>query len=155
QFEPASAGGTVFPYFRPWLPKPKFRPTFPRPRLHSPVQCHHPMRHLKLLPLLLVFCLHAAAQTHEMYLPPAPKPMTVQDVIKLERAAPSDDPTPEHPGAKTPRFDLTPARVLQPKPAGVSERVIQAMINPGLRSTASSPAPAPRTKASPVPASPP
>lgn len=95
------------------------------------------MRHMKKLafPLILAFRLHAAAQSNVLYLPPAPKPMTVQDVIKLSKAGLSDDTIIEQIRAKNQRFDLTADQLVQLKTANVSEHVIQAMINPGLRST--------------------
>ena len=105
-------------------------------------------------PLILAFCLYAAAQSNVLYLPPAPKPMTVQDVIKLSKAGLSDDTIIEQIRAKNQRFDLSADQLVQLKTANVSERVIQAMIDPGVRSTTTVSTPTtgkPAEPATPVP----
>jgi hypothetical protein len=97
--------------------------------------------------LLLALPLLVAAQTRVLDLPPLPKPMTVQDVIKLSKAGLSDDVIIEQIRTKNQRFDLSTEQLLQLKAAHVSERVIQVMINPNL-SAAPTVAPVPVNAAS-------
>src|SRR5271166_4164895 len=129
--EPASAGGT-------------YDELRMAPPCTMSLQCQISMRHMKRITLALfleslVLPVYAAAQSHVLYLPPESKPMTVQDVIKLTKAGLSDETIIEQIRAKNQRFDLTTDQLLQLKAAHVSERVIQAMINPGVPSAASSP----------------
>ena len=72
----------------------------------------------------------AAQSSHEIYLAPTTKPVTVQDIIKLSKAGISDDTIIEQIRAKHQSFDLSTDQLLQLKEARVSERVIQVMINP-------------------------
>ncbi len=81
--------------------------------------------------LLLISCsilLHA--QSHELYLPPSQKPMTMQDVIKLSRAGYSPDVIIEQIREKQQHFNLTTDQLLQLKAARVNERVVKYMIDP-------------------------
>ena len=92
----------------------------------------------------------AHAQTHEIYLPPVSKPMTVHDVIKLSKAGLGDDLIIQQLRKKNQRFDLSTDQLLQLKAASVSDRVIQVMIDPTPK-----PAPgpgAPAAVAAPTPA---
>jgi hypothetical protein len=65
-----------------------------------------------------------------MTLPPAEKPMAVQDVIKLWKAGYSDDLIIEQIKKKQQHFHLTTDQLLQLKTARVSEGVVKYMINP-------------------------
>ncbi len=82
---------------------------------------------------LLMLAMSAAAQTNVLVLGPPPKPMTVQDVIRLSKAGLSDDTIIEQLRTKNQHFDLTTDQLLQLKSAKVSERVIQTMINPAYK----------------------
>ena len=64
--------------------------------------------------------------------------MTVADVIKLSQAKLSDDVIAQQLSKKGQRFDLSTEQLIQLKNAGVSDRVIQAMMDP-TKATASSP----------------
>ena len=103
--------------------------------------------------LLLTFSGLAAAQSGEIYLGPAQKPMTVQDVIKLSKTGLSDDLIIEQIKTKNQRFNLSTDQLIQLKTAKVSERVIQVMINPSYKpapTTAAANKPAPASAASPT-----
>ena len=102
--------------------------------------------------LLLTFSVFAVAQSGEIYLGPAPKPMTVQDVVKMSKAGLSDDLIIEQIRTKNQRFDLSTDQLIQLKTAKVSERVIQVMINPTYK--AATPAAA-ANKAAPASVAPP
>ena len=81
--------------------------------------------------LLLLSCsIFLHAQSHVLYLPPAEKPMTVQEVIKLSKAGYSDALIIEQIKKKQQHFSLTTDQLLQLKAAKVSERVVKYMINP-------------------------
>jgi hypothetical protein len=54
----------------------------------------------------------------------------VADIIKLSQAKISDDIIVQQPSRKGQRFDLSTEQLIQLKSAGVSDRVIQAMIDP-------------------------
>jgi hypothetical protein len=56
--------------------------------------------------------------------------MTVDDVIRLSKAGLSDDVIIQQIRKKGQRFDLSTDQLVQLKSASVSERVIQAMIEP-------------------------
>lgn len=87
---------------------------------------------------LLMLAMSAAAQTNVLVLGPPPKPMTVQDVIRLSKAGLSDDTIIEQLRTKNQHFDLTTDQLVQLKSAKVSERVIQTMINPAFKAPAPS-----------------
>jgi len=99
-----------------------------------------------LVPLVLGTSLSARAQaTNQTKYPsvitlgPAnPKPMTVNDVIKLSKAGLSDDTIIQQLRKKGQHFDLTTDQLIQLKQAHVSERVIQEMINPAPGAAAAS-----------------
>jgi hypothetical protein len=78
-----------------------------------------------------------------VYFPSATRPqtrtMTVDDVIKLSKAGLSDDVIIQQIRKEGQRFDLSTDQLVQLKSASVSERVIQAMIQP-TEDTAPSPA---------------
>jgi hypothetical protein len=69
---------------------------------------------------------------------PSQTNMTVADVIKLSQAELSDDVIVQQLSKKGQRFDLSTEQLIQLKNAGVSDRVIQAMMDP-TKATASSP----------------
>lgn len=98
--------------------------------------------------VLLSLAISTAAQTDVLVLGPPPKPITVQDVIRLSKAGLSDDTIIEQLRAKHQHFDLTTDQLIQLKSAKVSERVIQTMINPGYKP------PAPATAKPTTPATP-
>lgn len=103
------------------------------------------MRHFGSLPalfLLLVLSVPAASQSSEIYLGPAPKAMTVEDVIKLSKAGLSDDLIIAQIKTRNQRFALSTDQLIQLKTAKVSERVIQVMIDPAYKPAAPQPAPA-------------
>jgi len=75
-------------------------------------------------------CAVASAQSKEIYLSPATKPMTVNDVIRLFKAGLSDDLIIEQIKKKGQSFDLSTDQLIQLKAAKVSERVIAVMIDP-------------------------
>ena len=107
--------------------------------------------------LLLGWALSAAAQTDVLVLGPPPKPITVQDVIRLSKAGLSDDTIIEQLRTKNQHFDLTTDQIIQLKSANVSERVIQTMINPAykpgttsVQSKTFAPPPPPDKKTAPV-----
>jgi hypothetical protein len=116
-----------------------------------------PARFALLLGLVLVG-ISPVARTQTSYpssitLAPAPKPMTVADVIKLSKAGFGDDTIIEQIRKKNQRFDLSTDQLLQLKEGHVSERVIQVMIDPA-KGVAPAPvvsASAPSTHASPSP----
>ncbi len=91
--------------------------------------------------MLLSVCGSCIAQTHVLNLPPEPKQMTVQDVIKLSKAGFSDDLIIQQIRQTGQRFNLSTDQLLQLKTASVSEKVIQFMINPATASVTSQPAP--------------
>ncbi len=97
---------------------------------------------LAYLSLLLTVCGSCIAQTHVLNLPPEPKQMSVQDVVKLSKAGFSDDLIIQQVRQTGQRFDLSTDQLLQLKAASVSEKVMQFMINPTTASVASQPAPA-------------
>jgi hypothetical protein len=86
--------------------------------------------------LLLALTISAAAQTNVLILGPPPKPMTVQDVVRLSKAGLSDDTIVEQLRSKNQHFELSTDQIIQLKSAKVSERVIQTMINPAYKPTA-------------------
>jgi hypothetical protein len=61
---------------------------------------------------------------------PSQTKMTVKDVIKLSQAKISDDLIVQQLSKKGQRFDLSTEQLIELKNAGVSDRVIQAMIDP-------------------------
>ena len=113
-------------------------------------------RFLLLLTELLVVATFCVAQSGVVYLPPLKgsqgkqtkqtnpqsTSMTVDDVIKLQKAGLSDDLIIQQIRKKGQPFDLSADQIIQLKNASVSERVIQVMIIP-----ASNPAAAPAEKA--------
>lgn len=62
--------------------------------------------------------------------PVVPKALSVDDVIKLSKAGLSDDTIIEKIRKSGQAFDLSPDQMIQLKSAGVSDKVMQAMINP-------------------------
>jgi hypothetical protein len=101
------------------------------------------MKHHGFLPaffLLVALSVCAVAQSGEIYLGPAPKRMTVQDVIKLSKVGLSDDLIIEQIKTRNQRFDLSTDQLIQLKTAKVSERVIQVMINPAYKPAPPAPA---------------
>jgi hypothetical protein len=62
--------------------------------------------------------------------PVVPKTLSVDDVIKLSKAGLSDDTIIEKIRKSGQAFDLSPDQMIQLKGAGVSDKVMQAMINP-------------------------
>ncbi len=98
---------------------------------------------------VLLFCCTAIAQQQKdqtLYptqinlgrAAPTQTTMTVADVIKLSQAKLSDDVIVQQLSKKGQRFDLSTEQLIQLKNAGVSDRVIQAMMDP-TKATASSP----------------
>jgi len=101
------------------------------------------MKHHRCLPaffLLVALSVCAVAQSGEIYLGPAPKGRTVQDVIKLSKAGLSDDLIVAQLKTRNQRFDLSTDQLIQLKTAKVSERVIQVMIDPAYKPAATAPA---------------
>jgi hypothetical protein len=102
---------------------------------------------LVALVLLLCFVAPAHAQQNQTQYPselnlgkPAPSQtaMAVADVIKLSQAKLSDDLIVQQLAKKGQRCELTTDQLIQLKNAGVSDRVIQAMIDPTKASASSS-----------------
>jgi hypothetical protein len=102
--------------------------------------------------LLLAVSVYASAQSHEIYLGPEPKAMSLQDVIKLSKAGLSDDLIIEQLKARNQRFELSTDQLVQLKRANVSERVIEVMINPAYKPVP--PTPVASTTDTPKPVSP-
>jgi hypothetical protein len=100
--------------------------------------------------ILLLFCSVLAAQSQTQYPTelnlgaPASSQgkMTVNDVIKLSQAGLSDDVIVQQLVKKNQPFDLSTDQIILLKTAGVSGRVIQAMIDPSKASASSAPQPA-------------
>jgi hypothetical protein len=112
------------------------------------------MKRHGLLPaffLLVALSACAVAQSGEIYLGPAPKRMTVQDVIKLSKAGLSDDLIIEQIKTRNQHFDLSTDQLIQLKTAKVSERVIQVMINPAYKPPPPAPAANKIASSQPVP----
>ena len=84
-----------------------------------------------LVALAVLTCCIATAQQHptEVYLGPAP--MTVNDVIKLTRAHVGEEVILQQLRQNNKHFVLSSNDLIRLKNAGVSDRVVQAMISPG------------------------
>jgi hypothetical protein len=104
---------------------------------------------MPLATLVLLFCCTAIAQQGENQTQyptqinlgraaPTQTNMTVNDIIKLSQAKLSDDVILQQLSKKGQRFDLSTEQLIQLKNAGVSDRVIQVMMDP-TKATASSP----------------
>jgi hypothetical protein len=95
--------------------------------------------------ILLLFCSVLAAQSQTQYPtelnlgPPAQSrsKITVNDVIKLSQAGLSDDVIVQQLAKKNQPLDLSTDQIVLLKTAGVSDRVIQTMIDPSKASAAS------------------
>lgn len=72
--------------------------------------------------------------------PVVPKALSVDDVIKLSKAGLSEDTIVQKIRNGGQAFDLTPDQMIQLKNAGVSEKVMQAMLNPAAAPAATAPA---------------